>query len=481
MTLVNFPSLFVCGVLILFASVVYGAGSYQRTRDGRTLVWRDVPARGDEATWSGKRDKDGYATGSGVLTWYKVQPAIVTGSNILDTRRYVNMINHYSGTMVRGKFKGGVTYVEAEGRRLQATSRNETNRPSRRQKAARLATAQVRATPTAEPTTTPFSQPITVDTPELTSARATPTPPPQESSSRSAEESETAVPPATPAVVAQETAIPPDSAREESSSPNAEESETIVPPETPAVVAKDIATPPESVPEESSSPTAEESETMVPLETTAALAGKPIASPPEGAAEQSSSPSGQEPQTAVPQQTDTLVAKQMASPASEHEARLSHARSLTVPTPTRSDDPMRSLNAQPSELPKPPGSIDAETVAGLDTLFQSAVKANDVAIMDQILADDFVLVTDRGASSTKADLIEEAKEKRTMYEHQEVEKGTQKVRIWRDTAVVTALLRIKGSRDQNPFDYKVWVSETFVRTPTGWRYVFGQASKPEAK
>ena len=68
--------------------------------------------------------------------------------------------------------------------------------------------------------------------------------------------------------------------------------------------------------------------------------------------------------------------------------------------------------------------------------------------MDEILADDFVLVTDRGASLTKADLIKEAQEKRTIYEHQEVAEGTQKVRIWRDTAVVTALLRAKGTRDQ---------------------------------
>jgi ketosteroid isomerase-like protein len=105
--------------------------------------------------------------------------------------------------------------------------------------------------------------------------------------------------------------------------------------------------------------------------------------------------------------------------------------------------------------------------------------------MDEILADDFVLVTDRGASWTKADLIKEAREKRTIYEHQEEEEGTQKVRIWRDTAVVTSLLRLKGTRDQKPFDYKVSFSETYVRTPTGWRYVFGQASiplpKPDAK
>jgi ketosteroid isomerase-like protein len=171
----------------------------------------------------------------------------------------------------------------------------------------------------------------------------------------------------------------------------------------------------------------------------------------------------------------------MATPPSEQQATHLDFRSTTVPTPPPSDDSLRSLSAPLLDLPKPPRTIDAQTVAGLDTVYQAAVKANDVAIMDEILADDFVLVTDRGASLTKADLIKEAREKRTTYEHQEVEEDTRKVRIWRDTAVVTALLRIKGTRDQNPFDYKVWLTETYVRTPTGWRYVFGQALKPDAK
>ena len=174
----------------------------------------------------------------------------------------------------------------------------------------------------------------------------------------------------------------------------------------------------------------------------------------------------------------------MASPPSVQHVRQPDTRSTTESKPTRYDDYLRSLSARP-EIPKPPRTIDEQTVVRLDAVYQSAVKANDVAIMDEILADDFVFETDRGASLTKADLIKEAREKRTIYEHQEEEKGTQKVRVWRDTAVVTALLRIKGTRDQNPFDYKVWFSQTYVRTATGWRYVFGQASiplpKPDAK
>jgi len=55
------------------------------------------------------------------------------------------------------------------------------------------------------------------------------------------------------------------------------------------------------------------------------------------------------------------------------------------------------------------------------------------------------------------------------------------VRVWGDTAAVTALLWTKAVQGGKPADYKLWFSDTYVRTPTGWRYVFGQASLPVPK
>jgi ketosteroid isomerase-like protein len=117
---------------------------------------------------------------------------------------------------------------------------------------------------------------------------------------------------------------------------------------------------------------------------------------------------------------------------------------------------------------------DEKTVAALDTEYQAAVKKNDAATMDRILADDFVLVTGLGKTYTKADLLEEARSARVIYERQE--DTNQKVRVWGDTAVVTALLWAKGTDSGKAFDYKLWFSDTYLRTPSGWRYVFAQAS-----
>jgi ketosteroid isomerase-like protein len=117
---------------------------------------------------------------------------------------------------------------------------------------------------------------------------------------------------------------------------------------------------------------------------------------------------------------------------------------------------------------------DEKAVAALDTDYQAAVKNNDVATMDRILADDFVLVTGLGKTYTKADLLEEARSKRTIYEHQE--DSERKVHVWGDTAVVTARLWAKGTEDGKAFEYKLWFSDTYVRTAKGWKYAFAQAS-----
>src|SRR5215471_7185090 len=119
-------------------------------------------------------------------------------------------------------------------------------------------------------------------------------------------------------------------------------------------------------------------------------------------------------------------------------------------------------------------STDESIVAALDTEYQEAVKNNDVATMNRILADDFVLVTGNGRVYTKADLLKEADEKNVIYERQEDYNRT--VRVWGDTAVVTALLWAKGADRGEPFDYKVWFSDTYVRSSAGWRYVLGQSS-----
>jgi ketosteroid isomerase-like protein len=121
---------------------------------------------------------------------------------------------------------------------------------------------------------------------------------------------------------------------------------------------------------------------------------------------------------------------------------------------------------------------DAKIVADLDTRYQLAVKQNDVATMDRILHDDFVLVLGNGAAYNKQHLLKNARDKKYVYELQDEEPGTQIVRVYGDTAVVTAKLLLKASTGTTVVQHKLWFSDTYARTPSGWRYAFGQASLP---
>ena len=130
-------------------------------------------------------------------------------------------------------------------------------------------------------------------------------------------------------------------------------------------------------------------------------------------------------------------------------------------------------------LPSPAQSSpheDQARVAELDRTYQAAVKANDAATMDTILHDDFALVTGTGAVYGKFDLLKQAQSHEVFWEKQDEMPGSQTVRVWGDTAVVTAKLWMKYRVGSKTSEKQLWFSDTYIRTQQGWKYVFGQAS-----
>jgi uncharacterized protein (TIGR02246 family) len=120
---------------------------------------------------------------------------------------------------------------------------------------------------------------------------------------------------------------------------------------------------------------------------------------------------------------------------------------------------------------------DRAEVAALDTAYQAAVERNDAEAMAAILHPDMILVVGRGAVFTREDLLRAAREEQFVYERQVEDEDTQTVRLYGDdTAIVTARLWLKGVGPDGPFDRRLWFSDTYVRTPYGWRYAFGKSS-----
>lgn len=123
-------------------------------------------------------------------------------------------------------------------------------------------------------------------------------------------------------------------------------------------------------------------------------------------------------------------------------------------------------------------SSDHDVVAALDRTYQAAVKRNDAATMDRILHPQFQLVVGTGRRISRDDLLGEARRGSISYDLQDEEAGSQSVLVAGDTAVVTAKLFIKGTANGEKIDRTLWFSDTYVRTASGWRYLFGQASLP---
>ena len=91
--------------LLVVASLAQAGGKSQPTSDGRTYIWNNYPKPGDEASWSGRTDSAGYASGDGILTWYK----------------HGVRVSRYSGKMINGKFDGPVTNEDANGQKFRGT------------------------------------------------------------------------------------------------------------------------------------------------------------------------------------------------------------------------------------------------------------------------------------------------------------------------------------------------------------------------
>jgi uncharacterized protein (TIGR02246 family) len=122
---------------------------------------------------------------------------------------------------------------------------------------------------------------------------------------------------------------------------------------------------------------------------------------------------------------------------------------------------------------------DRATVAALDTAYQAAVERNDGEAMGAILHDDMILVVGAGTVYTRQQILDSARNRAAIYERQVEDPGTQTVRLYGpDTAIVTARLWLKGHYRESgqSFDRTLWFSDTYVRTPQGWRYAFGQSS-----
>ncbi len=122
---------------------------------------------------------------------------------------------------------------------------------------------------------------------------------------------------------------------------------------------------------------------------------------------------------------------------------------------------------------------DTDDLIATDKRMQRAFVDRDVATLDRIITDDYLLVASNGDTRRKPAILAEVASPDVVYEINESSDWS--VRVHGDTAIVVALLHQKGVDHGEPFDYSVWFSDTYVRESGAWRNVHAHATRVPVK
>ena len=118
---------------------------------------------------------------------------------------------------------------------------------------------------------------------------------------------------------------------------------------------------------------------------------------------------------------------------------------------------------------------DGPRLRNLERDLNRAIAQRDTKRVDEILTDDWVLVTGTGRMKSKQDVLNEI----VLPDLEYLDNDTRDVmvRVWGDTAVITGTLhqryRLRGQQQEVTLRY----TDTWTRSGDSWRQVSGHASR----
>ena len=117
---------------------------------------------------------------------------------------------------------------------------------------------------------------------------------------------------------------------------------------------------------------------------------------------------------------------------------------------------------------------DVAQLIAIDKTMQRAFVDRDIATLERIFTEDYVLVVSSGREISRAEVLASVVSPESSWEINET--SDWKVRVHGDTAIVIAILHQKGVDHGKPFDSKVKFSDTYVRENGTWRNFHAHAS-----
>jgi ketosteroid isomerase-like protein len=122
-----------------------------------------------------------------------------------------------------------------------------------------------------------------------------------------------------------------------------------------------------------------------------------------------------------------------------------------------------------------PATDDVAVLTELDRAMQQAVVDRDPVAFGAFLTDDYILVVSNSRLVRKPEVVADID---SPDGRMDVNASTiVDVRVHGDTALVIADLHQVGRHGDTPFDYRVRYTDTWVRTPAGWKCISGHATR----
>ena len=119
-------------------------------------------------------------------------------------------------------------------------------------------------------------------------------------------------------------------------------------------------------------------------------------------------------------------------------------------------------------------NAEAESLAAEDRFFDALLEG-DTEVLDQVLADDFILIdVMTGSEIPKPSLLAVIGAGQLRFDI--IERAGHLVRIYQTTAVITGRTRIKGKFANASFATSSRYTHVYVEQPGGWRLVAAQGT-----
>ena len=120
------------------------------------------------------------------------------------------------------------------------------------------------------------------------------------------------------------------------------------------------------------------------------------------------------------------------------------------------------------------GTIEQQIIAA-NADVQQATMQFDVATAKKLITDDYVLVVSNGKLMDRTAFLADVADRGTKWEKNDTEQIA--VRQYNgDCAILTAVLRQRYTYGGKLYDYRVRITDTWVKVDGNWRYASGQAS-----